>query len=460
MRVFFALMLVSAALAAFEFGTTCNKCDNGEECCGGETCCGKGGECCPSNSTCCGETCCAIPSESCCQDKVHGDICCEVQNTFCCPPSTLFPSRCCPRWTVCCDTTIGGRYGCCDITDTQQTVDSERTERLQDPPRAFGTAQSTGAKGSMLFLKGSLTTSTTELAGLTVDLASGDYTQVHVSGYDDWQEITRIFTYDPNRNVFYLPQTNYLEQPPYPIVLYTLDATSGSGTSLAVTGAEGAVASYKYEPSLDVLYMSTNSAGGYTYYTVNVQTGAAQAYSSVANTTDYQYGGWFNDISADGKTAYRVGVEDPVTQNNPGVGVIDLSTAEGSVNWISSYDIPIPSGFTWYFSLSCYGDSFLSLAQDSDNELSLVLWNLNGTANVLSTLGGDAHTTPKFGPLAQYVNQEQTQIAVAFVYNGFTSILDRWVLTLVDLPSGATTELYLSPRIVAEISSVSGVGIP
>ena len=85
--------------------------------------------------------------------------------------------------------------------------------------------------------------------------------------------------------------------------------------------------------------------------------------------------GWFDDISNDGKYIYRIGYRDVYNQLDNGVGV----TGGNLTNFIYLFNRYLPtncscqvgqsiicsSGDKFYESLNVYGNSFISLAEDS-----------------------------------------------------------------------------------------------
>jgi len=163
----------------------------------------------------------------------------------------------------------------------------------------------------------------------------------------------------------------------------------------------------------------------------------------------------FDAISADGKTAYRVGYRDVIDQADPGIGLTDISTSTASTKWID--DIPLPSGLDFYMSLNLYGDSFLSLAPDDlTQDIRIVEWGLSN-ATVLAVIE-DGYNTPYFGPLLEYINVGQTTYGAFVVYDSVFTDLDSWAFVVTDLTTGETNELVLWPLILAQITSVSGLG--
>jgi hypothetical protein len=58
-------------------------------------------------------------------------------------------------------------------------------------------------------------------------------TYLQVTGFNPWQEITRPFAYDSQREVFYYMEADFLKTPPSldkrPLYLYTIDAATGKG---------------------------------------------------------------------------------------------------------------------------------------------------------------------------------------------------------------------------------------
>lgn len=110
---------------------------------------------------------------------------------------------------------------------------------------------------------------------VTLDLSTSDATDVPVTGYNTQGESTRLFDYDPVRNVFYLPEANYLAPAPYPINLYTvglnwltLDPIHGVATPIPL-GLTGEVCGFKYVPAADLLYLATyDNISTYTFFKV------------------------------------------------------------------------------------------------------------------------------------------------------------------------------------------------
>jgi len=338
---------------------------------------------------------------------------------------------------VCC---VTGRFGCCDPA--------------AEKPEAGNFAY------TLFVLE-------TKFAAIKVDLSTGTHTDVSVPGYNDWSEITRIFTYDAAQNLFYLLQTDFIDNPEAPqhkIILYTINPVSGSTTNQTVQGCEEEgeidVPGFAYNYKTKQIVMSTqyfeNNQIGYKFYTLNPQTAVATQISSFINSTD-SYVGWFDTVAPNGTTVYRLGYKDVYNQVGPGLGITDISTAQATHQWRT--DVPIPSPLQFYQSFTLSGDKIISLAPDASGNLHLVQWQVGGSAAVLAKFG-NAHKAPVFGPIVEFGNSNQTQYTAVLVQNNLIPALDKWALVVVDLPSGNSKELSLSPTIYAGLSSVSGLGVP
>lgn len=342
------------------------------------------------------------------------------EESFCCPPGGGHPSRCCPRWYVCC---TEGEYGCCN------------------PTTGLGVAAAPTTAVLLMDLAGDLVVS-------TIDLATGARVDVAVSGYNTYGEMTRIFTYDANRNVFYLPEANYLVAPPYPINLYTVDGTTGVATSVP-TGLTGEVCSFKYEPSVDVIYMATFDNTTYRFYKLDV-TGSSVAWGSSSEVD----AGWWDEIAVDGSVTWRVG-PNRLTSSQPGLATLALPA--GTLTWTPAASLPLPPQLDWYITLTNAGannsntntNTFYSLALDpAQGDYSLVTWSIGGSASAVD-LG--LYPPPYFGPVGQVGTG--AGVLVAAVYDGLVTTLDRWVLSF----NGATIVPW--PWYIAETDSLSGLGL-
>eukprot|EP01103_Thecamoeba_quadrilineata_P000200 TRINITY_DN10164_c0_g1_i1.p1 TRINITY_DN10164_c0_g1~~TRINITY_DN10164_c0_g1_i1.p1 ORF type:complete len:463 (-),score=70.68 TRINITY_DN10164_c0_g1_i1:86-1474(-) len=394
---------------------------------------------CENGYFCCQDSyCCQNVTESCCPGLKDGPVCCEQETTYCCPAQSDYdlPSRCCPRWNVCCEK---GSYGCCDPTTGLAVEDS----------LAYSLFVADGSR----------------FVSATIGLPDGNKTEKTVNGYDDWSEITRVFVFNPNETVFYLPQANFLESTnsSRPINLYTVDPISATTTATligATQEGENDVPGFTYLLPSGLILLSTqffNSTNvGYNFYHVNTTTGDAKLVSSYQNTTD-TYVGWFTDASVDGNTVYRLGYYNVIEESGPGLGVTDISGPTATTQWYS--DVPLPKGLGFYISLNPYSNGFISLAPDSSGDLWIVQWSIGGNATVLSKLT-DAHNVPIFGPLVEYVNPSQTLYAALVVDDKTISDDDEWILVTYNLPNGPSTEIKITPKLDAKTSSASALGIP
>jgi hypothetical protein len=80
-----------------------------------------------------------------------------------------------------------------------------------------------------------------------------------------------------------------------------------------------------------------------------------------------------------------------------------------------------------------------------------------GTTKILAKLP-NAHNTPFFGPIIEWINTNQTHYGALVVQNNPISDLDRWVLALIDLQTQQYKEIELSPIILAKVTSASALG--
>eukprot|EP00026_Physarum_polycephalum_P009532 Phypoly_transcript_09660.p1 GENE.Phypoly_transcript_09660~~Phypoly_transcript_09660.p1 ORF type:complete len:446 (+),score=48.87 Phypoly_transcript_09660:34-1338(+) len=398
---------------------------------------------CSTGTFCCEDTCCNSGIESCCPDKQHGSICCMAESTYCCAPVGDYASHCCPRWNICCN---GGRYGCCDPATGKPTEDNY-------------------AYALFVLQK--------DFAALKIDLSSGSYTQIPVTGYNDWSEITRVFTYDPVHNLFYLVQTNFLSNPQAPahnITLYTIDPTTGSTVAKTIQGCtepgQVDVPGFVYNPATNQIVMSTysfeNNMIGYKFYILDPETAVATFKSQYYSAND-SYAGWFSVVTPDNNYVYRVGYQDVVNQMGSGLGETCISATTATTKFY--IDIPVPPKHQFYLSLSLFGDYMLSLAPDELGNLNLVQWNIQGQASIIANYS-DAHNTPFFGPIVEFINPNQSTYAALIVQNKIISDADRWTIVLNSLQSskgGITAtprEIPLSPILLAKLESASAFGIP
>jgi hypothetical protein len=119
------------------------------------------------------------------------------------------------------------------------------------------------------------------------------------------------------------------------------------------------------------MFLSLFLAIGYTFYTLDPVTAIATQKSSFQSSQD-EYVGWFYTVSEDDKTVYRLGYQDVVNQENPGLGVTDISGSNAQTKWISN--IPIPQGMGLYASLNIYNQGFISLCPKTPDDLRADMW--------------------------------------------------------------------------------------
>jgi len=421
----------------------CVTCEDNSVCCDGENCCSGGKFCCPNSSLCCDDECCDSATETCCPDPQHGAICCIEETTFCCPPDDMFPSRCCPRWMICCQ---GGRYGCCDPDEVKKEKATTKAWALFEIPTW---------------------SDDTPLYSLNLDFTTGYKTQTEVNGFNDWGEMTRLFTFDERRSLFYLPQANFTNNK-HDITIFIIDPTTGKTTSKPINGPVDLVTGFTYHYGVDKIIFATylyqsNKKVGYNFYSTDPVTFDTKLISTYMNQNgDDSYVGWFHELSSDGTKVYRVGFRDVVRQIDFGLSTTDISKSVATMSWFTN--ISIPDNFGFYVSLNLYKDRFLSLAPSTavwtEDELSLIEWGFDGTSKIILDLG-DAHETPFFGPIAEAMSVDETTYVAVYVSNSMIDQhLDRWAVASVDLTTGKYTINNISPWMMAETDSISGLGIP
>jgi len=301
----------------------------------------------------------------------------------------------------------------------------------------------------------------------TINTSTGAHVRTTISQkqFNDWGEIQRTFMFNPTSRSFHLCQTNFTSgSDSRPIILWTIDALTGDVEGDIISGGvmqqgDIDVTGYAFNPGTGLITMSVQffpkADIGYSFWEVDPTTAVATLKSSIANSTD-TYAGWFDTISVNGGTVYRLGYQNVVDQLNPGLGITDISTPKATTRWISN--LPIPEGLGFYLSINLVASSgiFASLAPDqASGDLSLVSWSINGTANVVTKLV-DAYNTPEFGPIVEWIGAGTYGALV--VHDAVPTDLDSWMLVLVDLASGATTQVELTPTMLAKVTSVSALG--
>lgn len=386
-----------------------------------------------------------VANETCCADKQHGSICCIEETSFCCPSGDGLPSRCCPRWMVCCD---GGQYGCCDPQDL----------KVKKPE--------TGVIAYALFDEGDITDGSS-LWGFKIDLSDATKTQQHIPGFNDYDEITRLFTYNPVKNLFYLLRANF-SHPGFdgtePITLTTVDPVKLTSVDTPVTGAAGLLTGFLYSYKLDTIIAATYRWSdkvkvGYNFYFVDTKTGVAKLVSqSTFPEGKDNYEGWFDEISVDGSLVYRLGYQDVPNSIGLGLGITNITQSQATTEWYNN--VGVSNGLR-YMSLNIFENDFISMAQDDDTNLSVVRWNLSGAAPKVLVALYDAHPPRFFGPIAEAIDYVNSKYYTLVVHNGIIPVqTDRWALATVDLKSGENSITPLYPWMLAGIDSLSGFGIP
>eukprot|EP00049_Salpingoeca_infusionum_P018779 m.358738 g.358738 ORF g.358738 m.358738 type:complete len:465 (+) comp18265_c0_seq1:328-1722(+) len=453
--IYAALVLFALAALVPLSDAQCQKCpDNEQTCCGNSTCCPDpdgGYMCCPQGGLCCNGTCCS-PNESCCNGT-----CCIEQTTFCCPKLNLHPARCCPRWTVCCP---GGQDGCCTPMEAAMYA-----KGMQDVLTPDLEAKSNGSVIYALFNE------VQTIKAVKIDVATGTIlANVKVDGFNNWGEMTRIFSYDEKRNVFYYVEANFTmpappSNPKRPVYLYVVDPVTGATKKRTLGGVYNFPSGFQYVPEQDTIYIATNTydgaeVNGSAFYKVDPETYDATLFSRSKATGDGEYAGWFHSILPNGTAALRLGFQNVVEESVPGVGVTDLTSDAATTTWVS---LQASSGHDFYSTLFCQADgSFLSLATQtsSPNNFDLLSFGLDGSSKTLGTLG-NAHPVPVFGYVASTGSRSQGILVTATVEAHFPAITsDRWVFDLYDMASGTISTLETVPALPAEEVALSGLGLP
>jgi hypothetical protein len=453
------------------------KCQDGSYCSGASYCCStkSSSECCQTGNPCCdGEQCCES-DELTCSDAVNGCVCCETQFTFCCSPNPGLglPSRCCPRFSVCCDDL--SRFGCCspgvgevwplpegfELTRgaaRPPRLHSDRKAKAAPPLKAYGLIQSAWLSGGLL--------------GVTVDISSGVYTSVPANGFPTGDEIPRLFTWNGDQRLFHCALTNWSTQIPpgakRPVVMWTVNPTTGVTSSNVLSGVFGQSTGFAYEPTTKTIIVGTadidanqTRVNEYKFWSVSPRTFAATLLlrQPFANGVD-SYAGWFHNAmtAASVSTTLRLGNIDPTIYSSA-FGLSETNLSAGGVRFTR---VVPPSGMGRYQSLSVVAkDDFISLGSstqgDPTADLDVVRWSPGKTPKTLATLG-NAHRTPIFGPLAEAVNGT-TYVAFVVQDSIISNKLDSWALAVVDINSGNANTYTLSPFTDGQTDSVAGIGL-
>ncbi|EGD72314.1 hypothetical protein PTSG_00332 [Salpingoeca rosetta] len=444
------LATIVVLLCGLAVAQQCVTCPDQSKCCGGEICCKDGNSygCCPAGGTCCNDTCCDN-TQSCCEGT-----CCEKQTTFCCPKLSPHPARCCPRWTVCCP---GGQDGCCTPFEAQAYMAQPFTKMhlKEDSVKA----------GSKVIY--ALFNEVSTVKAVTIDAETGKIlANKKVEGFNNWGEMTRLFTYDESRNLFYYMEANFLSDTlPRPLYLYTVDPVTGQATKKTVQGANNFPSGYTYSCTLDAIVLGTEKLDGsgnrvgYLYYTVDPTTAVATKKSESSFQGEDDYAGWFHAVSVNGSLALRQGYKNVVEESVSGLGVTSLSSPTTAVQW---YYTQAAASHNFYETLNPIADGvFLSLAQQSvgNHSYDLLKWSPGGVGRVVASLG-NSHPVPFFGYVASQLNCKRSTLLTATVEAHAPAILnDRWVIGVFDVSSSSFRQLDIDPKLPAEETSVSGLGV-
>lgn len=105
------------------------------------------------------------------------------------------------------------------------------------------------------------------LRAVAVDAGSGRITANKlVTGYNAWGEMTRLFSYDPTRNVFYLVEANFTgpdpppgRDPRRPVKLYTINPVTGVATSRLLPGVYNFPTGFAYNCQQDAVIFAVEA---------------------------------------------------------------------------------------------------------------------------------------------------------------------------------------------------------
>lgn len=308
------------------------------------------------------------------------------------------------------------------------------------------------------------------MLGMTIDITTGTYTTVPAAGFPTGGETPRTFSWDPDRKLFHMMMTNWSTSipntHPRPVVLWTVDPVTGRTKSNVLAGVFGQATGFAYVRDTQQMLLGTadidvnqTRINAYHFWAVNVDTHAVKALHSVQFVAGQDnYAGWFHWASGNGTLAYRLGNIDPTIYSSA-FGITYTNTGTGASQFIRA--VP-PSGHDRYQSLTPVSSTdFVSLAPstlgDPNSDLDCVRWTPNGPAKVLAVLG-NAHRTPIFGPIVEALSGN-TYVAFVVQDSLISDMLDQWMLAVVDISSGDSSLLSLSPFIDGETDSVAGIGL-
>lgn len=131
---------------------------------------------------------------------------------------------------------------------------------------------------------------------VSIDIPSGQIkTNIKVTGYNTWGEMTRIFAYDNRRNLFYMIEANFTGPDPPPgqdpqrmVTFYSVDPTTGVATGKLLRGIYNFPTGFAYSCATDSIivavqrYAINGTINGYLFYKIDPNTVIA---TFVSNTS-------------------------------------------------------------------------------------------------------------------------------------------------------------------------------
>jgi len=397
-------------------------------------------------------------------------VCCTIETEFCCDASVNYQFRCCPRWTLCCSV---GSSGCCtpkgspwDPSDSNVDVPSKeiavtaKENSIESEPQDEATTIVYA-----LFLEG------TGFKAITINIATGAIVaSFEVQGFNNYNEPTRVFSYDPNRQVFYTLQSNFSTNPESNLTLYTIDPSTGKAKATPVQGTNNFFPTgYYYQCSLDQIFVATQSfdnqnTAPYTFYSINPTTAVATFLSTSPVSGGDPYSGWFHAISLNGKTSYRLGYLDVLTHVGQGLGICNIGTPTATSSW--NVQVPVLPNHQFYQTGSIFPlnttNTFLSLSERTGAQagFDLVQWTLGGVATLKEEFE-IAEYTPRYGGyIAESLSCDLNTYAGALYLWGVYPYQDQWMLSIANLTTGPYSSYNIRIGTLGQSDYVSGVGLP
>jgi len=322
-----------------------------------------------------------------------------------------------------------------------------------------------------------------DLNCLTIDSATG-----HISALKPvkgpakdyfaklYGEQTREYPFDSSRGkFFFLDIVQQTASASSPITLYGIDPSTGESTSVVVSGATGNVVSYVYHPESAAMIFSTGfrESSKFSFYTLDLDTAKATLIStqprgaSEGSSPSY-YSPYMSEVTSSGQTVLRLGYQQVVVAQGPGMGITPLD-GNGTAVWKT---VPSVAGEEFFYSLTRIPgeDGFVSLAPSTsaNHTLAVVSWDTSGTQPKVILDVPDAHPPSSQGTgILGYV----TDTVSAGFYVGLVvkkgalpvGLGDRWEVLSVDLSAASGSSEVLSGHgfdvLGAETVSVSGIGL-